>query len=930
MQTSAAEKRQKAKILRWRGVLAESTRMLRWMVAVVLAVAGAALTFLQLGFVDLTTPDGATGYLVALLQVVALGALLLGTLPGVALGLVTGGALLLHAQLLPLDHYELTFVTPLTSIVMFGVSGLLLGVLFAFVLRNNPKQVKRIIYIIIVCGIVSMLYSIGFVFNVFISLIVEIAQDVGADVNETYAQRMAAETTMQLGNIGLQAHSTGFLMTVLCVIGDYVARRAQEYKGSLGLRSVFSIWLAVVVALAFMTMSAVSFAVATNDELRDAEEAMESEVLYLCNQITMTYERANLIGSIVKQGELDVDKVDEASLAELSDLLEGRLLLDGYMTENDGVVIITIGDAIYASDDDSFTPGLDINDIFNSSAIEAIKYSEETGEMQRIVFDSAKISSSGPADAASANAQPHIAYLCARTVSDPFSNASGPIETLDSDQGYTQSVILMKSSDQVFAKRTSVMAWMTLSEFVLLLGVFFIVFQLLNRVVAQRIDEENKTLALITAGELDTRAEAGGTREFESLSSGINTTVDALKGWIAEAETRMDAELATAKAIQESALPRIFPPFPDIPKFDVYASMNAAREVGGDFYDFFLMGDCTPYAGKLAFMVADVSGKGVPAALFMMKAKTQIRDYLESGMELGEAVENANQQLIDGNDAGMFVTAWIGVLDYATGRVDFVNAGHNPPLLWQREGGWRWLREKSGPVLGLFDMPYCAYSVDCHPGDTFLTYTDGVTEAFDVNDSLYGEERLLAVAEKGYCLHPRELLEAVRDDVASYAQGAVQSDDITILTLEVGVPPEKTATLEVPAVLEQLDRVNEFLHAELDRRLCPRRVQNQLDIAVEELFVNVCSYAYPNATPETPGFVRIQRTYSADPPSITVDIIDAGIPYNPLSKPDAVTPDNIEDVPIGGLGILMAKKCTDEMRYEWIDGCNITTIVKKW
>ena len=188
----------------------------------------------------------------------------------------------------------------------------------------------------------------------------------------------------------------------------------------------------------------------------------------------------------------------------------------------------------------------------------------------------------------------------------------------------------------------------------------------------------------------------------------------------------MDAELAAAKTIQESALPRVVPPYPDILKFDVYATMGAAKEVGGDFYDFFLIGDgCTPEAGKLGFVMADVSGKGVPAALFMTKAKTQLRDYMESGMELGEAVENANRQLVDGNDAGMFVTAWAGVLDYATGRVDFVNAGHNPPLLWQSEpgaggsserGSWRWLAERSGMPLGLFDgFPYEAHSVECRP-----------------------------------------------------------------------------------------------------------------------------------------------------------------------------------------------------------------------
>jgi serine phosphatase RsbU (regulator of sigma subunit) len=285
---------------------------------------------------------------------------------------------------------------------------------------------------------------------------------------------------------------------------------------------------------------------------------------------------------------------------------------------------------------------------------------------------------------------------------------------------------------------------------------------------------------------LDARVEEKGTREFRSLASGINVTVEALQGWIAEAETRMDSELAAARAIQESTLPRTFPPYPDIRKFDVFAIMNAAREVGGDFYDFFLLGDSGPDSGKLAFLIADVSGKGVPAALFMMKAATAVRGELQEGWGLSQAIENVNEELADGNDACMFVTMWVGVLDYETGHVNYVNAGHNPPLLWQEDGGWRWLEEKSGLPLGLITGSfYDTYSVDCRAGDKFLLYTDGVTEAMNKDGELFGEERLEAVANASFEEHPEALVKAVRSDVASFAQDAEQSDDITVLALEV-------------------------------------------------------------------------------------------------------------------------------------------------
>ena len=918
--------KQRAPILRWRGMLAQSSRLLRWMIAFVLAVAGVTLSFTQLGFADLVLPDGSTAYVVVVLEVVALGALLLGTLMGTFLGLVVGGALLIHARFLPLDHYELSFITPETSIFMLGLAGLSLGIFFAFALRNNPTQGRRAAYIVLVCIIVSWLYSITFLISVITQIIVGLVETAGPSISETTVRESAASLALQLGDIGTQAWTTALLMSLLCVFGDYAARKLTERRGSLGVRTVFGAWLSVVVALSFMTMGAVSFAVTSGDSLRDAEDMMKGEANYLCEQMAIAQERNDLLRDVVKQGKLDYDAIDETSLTELSDVLEDRLLLEGYTVRENGIVLVTIGEMVYASNDEERFPSkFEFSKSLRADAVDAINRSLETGQMQRFIFDDLTARESE----ADSGSKPFIAYVYAQSaLALGFERDETGAET---DKGIEEHVIIIMSSDQVFAKRPAVMVWMTVASFVLLLAVFAIVFQLLNRVVARGIDEENEALSRITAGNLDTRAEASGTRELESLSEGINETVDALKGWIAEAETRMDAELATAKAIQEAALPRTFPPFPEIPRFDVYASMQAAKQVGGDFYDFFLIGDgCDEESGKLGFVIADVSGKGVPAALFMMKAKALIRDYVGSGMELGEAVTEANRMLCDGNDAGMFVTAWVGVLDYATGHVDYVNAGHNPPLLWQQEEGWSWLKDISGMVLGLFEVPYTAYSVDCATGDTFLLYTDGVTEAYDVDETLYGEERLLAVAEANSRLRPRDLLEAVRADVSEHALGAEQSDDITILSLAVGVAPEATAEIEVPATADQLGRVNDFIHEELTQRLCPHRVQNQLDTAVEELFVNVCHYAYPEASPESPGKVRIRRTYSADPQAITVDIIDDGVRYNPLAKPDPVTPDDIMDVPIGGLGILMAKRSVDTMRYKRLNGNNVVTIVKKW
>ena len=906
--------------MRWRGVMSGNKRMPRISVTVLLAVACVSLASTQLGFAGIGFIDeGHRAYAVVMLVPVALEALLLGLLPGLAMGLFAGLVMYGHATYLPLSYYELNFVTPLTSVVMLTISGLLFGVLFAFALRNNPRRAKRVVYIIIVCVFVSWLYSIGFIINVVVSIIVDAASKVGPDPTDAQMASVTADAAVlvdRFGEVGLQAWVDAGILSLCCIAFDYASYRAGKIEGGLGLRAQFSVWLSGVVLVVFMLTSALSFVVITQGQIEEASNDMESRVEYICLQLEDSDRRAQSLFSLLEGLGTDFNKLSNDEIDKVIDSITIDNLLKGYTRKEDGIIVVSSGtgspeDMVLLSNDSLISKGQTLGDFMLNDTFGAIQKSVETDRAQRIVYDDANLQEVSEGD------------------NDPVSRLS--IGYVFSKQASDYLVTAIELSDMVFVNRTNVMMWTTLSTFILLLVVYILTYRLLSVLVVRRVDETNGVLARIGQGDLEARVDVRDTPEFKSLSNGINSTVDTLRGWIAEAETRMDAELATAKAIQKAALPGVYPPYPDILRFDIFGIMNAAREVGGDFYDYFLIGDdAGADSGKLGFIMADVSGKGVPAALFMMKAKTQIRDYLVSGMEVGEAVENANRQLCDGNEAGMFVTAWVGVYDYGTGHVDFANAGHNPPLLWQ-SGSWRWLKQKSGLPLGLFDgLPYTAYSVECQIGDQFLLYTDGVTEAMSVDGRLYGENRLEEVASMSYTMHPRDLVEAVRRDVAAHAEGAEQSDDITILALEVGVPPEVTTVLTMPAVVTELSNINEFIHTELDKRLCPLRAQNQLDIAVEELFVNVCRYAYPEATSDNPGLLHVSYTYSADPPSIAIDLIDEGIPFNPLAKPDAVTPEDVMEVPIGGLGILMAKKSVDEMRYERLDNSNVVTIVKKW
>ena len=255
-----------------------------------------------------------------------------------------------------------------------------------------------------------------------------------------------------------------------------------------------------------------------------------------------------------------------------------------------------------------------------------------------------------------------------------------------------------------------------------------------------------------------------------------------IAGWVrAQARARRAKELAMAADIQENAIPRVFPPFPSEKRIDLYASMKPAREVGGDFYDFYFTG-----TGRLAFLVADVSDKGVPAALFMMRAKTLLKNLAQSGRPLVDAVTEANDGLCEGNAANMFVTSWIGVIELDTGLVRYVNAGHNPPIVLRaKDGSASYLRSRPGLVLGA--MPgarYRAGEVALEPGDAIYLYTDGITEQPDGRGELFGEERLRAGLESGAALaHPETCTGTVLALVEAYAAGAEQSDDRTQLLL---------------------------------------------------------------------------------------------------------------------------------------------------
>ena len=348
-------------------------------------------------------------------------------------------------------------------------------------------------------------------------------------------------------------------------------------------------------------------------------------------------------------------------------------------------------------------------------------------------------------------------------------------------------IAVMPQSEAVLSRNVSV-GITTVMEVIIFFALFVLIYFLIKKLIVNNIERINDSLTKITDGDLNEVVDVRSHVEFASLSDDINSTVGTLKKYIADAAARIDAELAFAKAIQHSALPSVFPPFPTRKEFDIWATMDTAKEVGGDFYDFYFVNKDT-----LAFLIADVSGKGIPAAMFMMNAKAVLKSYAESGLDVNKVFTLANEKLCEGNDAGMFVTAWMGFLNTENGEVTFANAGHNPPLVRHADGSFEYLKVRAGFVLaGMEGVKYRKNELQLAPSDVIYLYTDGVTEATNLNDELYGEDRLLALLNANKEASMEELCKLVKDDVFAFAGEAPQFDDITMLALKYNGATETT------------------------------------------------------------------------------------------------------------------------------------------
>ena len=385
---------------------------------------------------------------------------------------------------------------------------------------------------------------------------------------------------------------------------------------------------------------------------------------------------------------------------------------------------------------------------------------------------------------------------------------------------------------------------------------------------------------------------------------------DFMKAAYAADRARRAKDMEIAKTIQNSALPSALR---ENPSFRLSAEMQAAADVGGDFYDYFPLDET-----RIAFLVADVSGKGITAALYMMTAKTLIKDALMAVHDPALALTKANSELCRNNTANMFLTAWVGVLELETGIVTFANAGHNPPVLLPKGA---FVKMKSGPVLAFMDgIEYKARKLRLAPGDSMFLYTDGVTEALDAHDNLFGEERLVDALKVAPQNDPRSLCTVVRAVVAAFAEGAPQADDITVLALKYVAPPRKFVR-SFPSTSEGIAAASDYLDEVLGAPDAPVGDAAALHVILDEICSNIVKHS------KASGFEVYGEIMDA-PPGVKLTFIDDGVAYDPLSHADPDISLPAEDRPIGGLGIMMVKKMATSVSYHRAQNHNYLTVVR--
>ena len=410
---------------------------------------------------------------------------------------------------------------------------------------------------------------------------------------------------------------------------------------------------------------------------------------------------------------------------------------------------------------------------------------------------------------------------------------------------------------------------------------------------------------------------------FRNMQQSIVRQMEELKQ-VNEQKGRIQGELKIARDIQMAMLPKIFPPYPERDDLDVYGQLTPAKEVGGDLFDFYIRDE------KLFFSIGDVSGKGVPASLYMVVTKALFRNISAHESSPEKIISNLNDVMSKDNESNMFVTMFVGVLDLPTGRLHYCNAGHDAPLLIGNTGAGLLPVDSNLPVGVMPDWKFSLQETLVDPYTSIFLYTDGLTEAENIDHNQFEMSRIIDLAhnlQQNRIFSPTVIIERMTSAVHEFVGEADQSDDLTMLAIQYTKHHQEITyqrSLTLSNDLKRVPRLNTFIDEVCEANGFDMAATMQINLAIEEAVVNVMNYAYPVGTV---GNITIEVKSNGS--EVSFIISDTGKPFDPTAKPEVDITLSAEDRSIGGLGIHLIRQIMDHINYERVDGHNILTLIKK-
>jgi sigma-B regulation protein RsbU (phosphoserine phosphatase) len=412
---------------------------------------------------------------------------------------------------------------------------------------------------------------------------------------------------------------------------------------------------------------------------------------------------------------------------------------------------------------------------------------------------------------------------------------------------------------------------------------------------------------------------------FEKMRIDLKEYINTVAKTTAEKE-KISSELSIAKEIQHGILPKLFPPFPKHAGLDIFAVLDSAREVGGDLYDFAML-----KGNKLYICIGDVSGKGIPASLFMAVGKTLLKSTIINDPDPAKALTHVNNELAENNDACMFITLFCGILNLDTNEIIYANAGHNPPIIVQDEKS-HFIEPAEAPPLGAMpDIQFSNKTLQLPQNAKLLLYTDGVTEAMNDDQKLFGDKELLELMKNSRCKTAEKCICNIKSTITKFAGNAEQSDDITMLCISNSSQTKisydstsPTTSIVFTNHKSELARLTAWLNETGNRLNWPQALLMQLNLVLEEWIINIISYAFTDDCPQ-----EIEVRLWQNNGTINIQITDSGIPFDPTKLVAPNTDISIDEREIGGLGIHFIKNTMDNFSYKREQNQNLVTMQKK-